>query len=165
MGLSYDCWQYFHQLSDLADFARAVPELSIICNHIGGVVRDGPYSSRSDEVMSVWRRGITELAARPNVVIKLGGIGMPRTGFDWHLRKEPIGSEELATSMAPLMGYVIDQFGPDRCMFESNFPVDKVSYSYNVLYNAFKLLSREYSPSERAEMFHDNAVRVYKIAV
>jgi L-fuconolactonase len=165
MGLSYDCWQYFHQLSDLADFARAVPDLQIICNHIGGVVRDGPYASRADEVMSIWRKNITTLAACPNVVIKLGGIGMPRTGFDWHLRKEPIGSEELAASMAPLMRYVIDQFGPSRCMFESNFPVDKVSYSYNVLYNAFKRLSREYSPVERAAMFHDNAVRVYKVAV
>jgi predicted TIM-barrel fold metal-dependent hydrolase len=163
--LSYDCWQYFHQLSDLADLARAVPELQIIVNHIGGVVRDGPYASRADEVMSVWRKGITALAARPNVVVKLGGIGMPRTGFDWHLRKEPIGSEELAASMLPLMGYVIDQFGPDRCMFESNFPVDKVSYSYNVLYNAFKRLSREYSPTERAAMFHDNAVRVYHVSV
>jgi predicted TIM-barrel fold metal-dependent hydrolase len=164
MGLSYDCWQYFHQLSDLADFARAVPDLQIICNHIGGVVRDGPYASRADEVISVWQKNITTLAACPNVAIKLGGIGMPRTGFDWHLRKEPIGSEELAASMAPLMDYVIDQFGPSRCMFESNFPVDKVSYSYNVLYNAFKRLSREYSPVERAAMFHDNAVRIYKIA-
>jgi predicted TIM-barrel fold metal-dependent hydrolase len=163
MGLSYDCWQYFHQLSDLADFARALPDLTIVCNHIGGVVRDGPYASRADEVMSVWRKNITTLAACPNVVIKLGGIGMPRTGFDWHLRKEPIGSEELAAAMAPLMGYVIDQFGPERCMFESNFPVDKVSYSYNVLYNAFKILSREYSRTERAAMFHDNAVRVYRI--
>jgi len=88
---------------------------------------------------------------------------MPRTGFDWHTRNEPIGSEELAKDMAPLMNYCIEQFGPQRCMFESNFPVDKVSYSYNVMYNAFKRLSKGYSASERAAMFHDTAAKVYRI--
>ena len=90
---------------------------------------------------------------------------MPRIGFDWHARSKPIGSEELAASMAPLMTYCIEQFGPDRCMFESNFPVDKVSFSYNVLYNAFKRLSKGYSAAERAAMFHDTAARVYRIDV
>ena len=97
--------------------------------------------------------------------IKLGGIGMPRTGFDWHTRNEPIGSEELAESKAPFMNYCIEQFGPDRSMFESNFPVDKVSYSYNIMYNAFKRLSKDYSASERAAMFHDNATRVYRVNI
>ena len=97
------------------------------------------------------------------MTIKLGGIGMPRTGFDWHDRSAPIGSEELADSMAPFMTYCIDQFGPDRCMFESNFPVDKVSYSYHVMYNAFKRLCKGYSTAERASMLHDTAVRVYRI--
>jgi predicted TIM-barrel fold metal-dependent hydrolase len=105
------------------------------------------------------------VAECPNVTIKLGGIGMPRTGFDWHTRQKPIGSEELAASMAPLITYCIEQFGPNRCMFESNFPVDKVSYSYNVLYNAFKRVSRGYSAAERAAMFHDTATRVYRIDV
>jgi L-fuconolactonase len=98
-------------------------------------------------------------------VMKLGGIGMPRTGFDWHTRQKPIGSEELAEAMAPWMTYGIEQFGPNRCMFESNFPVDKVSYSYNVLYNAFKRLSKGYSAAERAALFHDTAARVYRIDV
>jgi predicted TIM-barrel fold metal-dependent hydrolase len=105
------------------------------------------------------------VATCPNVNIKLGGIGMPRTGFDWHARSNPIGSEELAESMAPFMTYCIEQFGPDRCMFESNFPVDKVSYSYNVMYNAFKRLSQSYSSTERAAMFHGNAARIYRIEV
>ena len=96
---------------------------------------------------------------------KGGGIGMPRTGFDWHTRAKPIGSAELAAALAPLMQYCIEQFGPRRCMFESNFPVDKVSYSYNVLYNAFKRLSHAYSPAERAALFHDTAARVYRLAV
>ena len=90
---------------------------------------------------------------------------MPRTGFDWHERNRPIGSEELANSMAPLMNYCIEHFGPERSMFESNFPVDKVSYSYNVMYNAFKRMSKDYSASERAAMFHDTAARVYRVAV
>jgi predicted TIM-barrel fold metal-dependent hydrolase len=163
MGLSLEGWMYFPQLSELADFARSVPDLPIILNHIGGLLRDGPYANRDDEVLPAWRSGIAAVAECPNVTIKLGGIGMPRTGFDWHARDEPIGSEELADSMAPFMTYCIDQFGPDRCMFESNFPVDKVSYSYNVMYNAFKRLSKGYSSAERASMFHDTAVRMYRI--
>jgi predicted TIM-barrel fold metal-dependent hydrolase len=116
-------------------------------------------------VLATWRRGIAAVAACPNAYVKLGGIGMPRTGFDWHARSTPIGSEELAGAMAPFMTYCIEQFGPNRCMFESNFPVDKVSYSYNVMYNAFKRLTKGYTASERAAMFHDTATRVYRIAV
>ena len=157
MGLSLEGWMFFHQLPELADFARAVPDLTIILNHIGGVLRDGPYANRGDEVLNVWRSGIAAVAECPNIHVKLGGIGMPRTGFDWHLRDQPIGSEELAESMAPFMNYCIEHFGPNRSMFESNFPVDKVSYSYNVMYNAFKRLSSGYSATERADMFHDTA--------
>jgi predicted TIM-barrel fold metal-dependent hydrolase len=165
MGFSFDAWLFFPQLPELVEFARAVPELPIILNHIGGLLRDGPYANRDDEVMPMWRDGIAAAAGCPNVVVKLGGIGMPRTGYDWCRRTIPIGSEELAETMSPLMSYCIEQFGPDRCMFESNFPVDKVSYSYNVLYNAFKRLSKGYSASERAAMFHDTAVRIYKVPV
>ena len=163
MGLSLEGWLYFHQLPELADFARAVPDLTIVLNHLGGLMRTGPYAGRDDEVMAVWRRGIEAVAQCPNMNIKLGGMGMPRFGFDWHTRDKPVGSEELAGAMDPYMTYCIEKFGPQRCMFESNFPVDKVSFSYNVMYNAFKRLSREYSPSERAAMLHDNAVRVYRI--
>ncbi len=156
---------YFPQLPELADLAKAIPDLTIILNHIGGLLRVGPYGNRDDEVLATWRRGIAAVAACPNVHVKLGGIGMPRTGFDWHTRSTPIGSEELAASMAPFMTYCIEQFGPTRCMFESNFPVDKVSYSYNVMYNAFKRLSKGYSAAERAAMFHDTTARVYRIDV
>ena len=163
MGMSLEGWMYFHQMPDLADFAKAVPNLTIILNHIGGLMRIGPYSGRDDEVLAQWRRGIDAVAECPNVNMKLGGMGMPANGFDWHTRDTPIGSEELAESMAPFMNYCIEKFGPSRCMFESNFPVDKVSYSYNVMYNAFKRLSKGYSASEHADMFHDTAVRVYRI--
>ena len=165
MGFSFEAWLYFPQLPELVDFAKALPDLPIILNHIGGLLRYGPYANRDDEVLATWRQGIAAVAACPNVYVKLGGIGMPRTGFDWHTRATPIGSEELAESMAPFMTYCIEQFGPDRSMFESNFPVDKVSYSYHVLYNAFKRLSQGYSAAERAALFHDTAARVYRIAV
>lgn len=165
MGLTLDNSLYFTQLHELADFARALPGLTIVLNHIGGLLRIGPYANRDDDVLAEWRKGIAAVAQCPNIVIKLGGVGQLRYGFDWHERQTPIGSEELAGYLAPLMHDCIEQFGPDRCMFESNFPVDKVSYSYVVLYNAFKRLSRDYSASERAAMFHDTAARVYRIDV
>ena len=162
-GLVYENTVYFPQLGEVAEFANAVPDLIIVSNHIGGLMRVGPYGNRDDEVLPAWREGIATLAKCPNVVMKLGGVGQPRYGFDWHTREKPIGSEELAEALSPLMTYCIDQFGPERCMFESNFPPDKVSYSYNVMYNAFKRMTSSYSATERAAMFHDNAVRVYSI--
>jgi len=125
MGLSLDIGVCFPQLPELAAFARALPDLTIVLNHLGGLTRIGPYANRDDEVLATWRSGIATLAPCLNVNLKLGGIGMPRLGFDWHTREKPIGSEELATSMAPLISYSIEQLGPDRCMFESNFPVDR----------------------------------------
>ena len=164
-GLSLDTMLSFPQLPELADFARAVPDLNIILNHIGGVSRVGIYGNRDEQVAAAWRQGIAEVAVCPNVTVKLGGMGMPRLGSGWYAREVPIGSEELTESMSPWITYCIDQFGPDRCMFESNFPPDKVSYSYNVMYNAFKRLFQGYSASQRAAMLHDTAVRVYRISV
>ncbi|MCI0901633.1 MAG: amidohydrolase family protein [Chloroflexi bacterium] len=162
-GLVLDLMQSFPQLPEIADFARAVPDLPVIVNHIGGVSRVGIYANKDDEIIPHWREGIAAVAACPNVTMKLGGMGMPRFGYGWHSRGVPIGSEELAEAMAPWMNHCIEQFGPDRCMFESNFPPDKVSFSYNVMYNAFKILSKDYSDTERAAMFHDTAARVYGI--
>jgi predicted TIM-barrel fold metal-dependent hydrolase len=162
-GLSYDVTVYFPQLPELADFARALPDLTIILNHIGGLYRVGPYGNRDNEVIPAWQSGIDAVAQCPNIYLKLGGVGQPRYGFDWYTWDKPIGSEELAQHLSPLMNYCIEQCGPDRCMFESNFPPDKVSYSYNVLFNAFKRLSQEYSATERAALFHDTAVRAYRI--
>ncbi len=163
--LSFDAWLFAHQMPDLARFARALPDLPIILNHIGGLNRVGPYAGREEEVMAQWRANIIDLASCPNVNVKLGGLGMPRNGFDWHQREKPIGSEELAEDMAPLFNFCIEQFGSDRCMFESNFPVDKVSFSYNILWNAFKRLSAGYTAEQRADLFHDTAARVYRIDV
>ncbi len=167
MGLTLDNSLYHPQLDELADLARTVPELTIVLNHIGGLVRVGPYAGdggRDAEVLADWRRGIANVATCPNVVLKLGGVGQKRFGYDWLARARPIGSEELANTLGPLMHYCIEKFGPERCMFESNFPVDKVSYSYTVVFNAFKRLSKGYSASERAALFHDTAARVYRVA-
>ncbi len=164
MGLTFDAWMFFHQLPELVDFARALPDLQIVINHIGGLLRIGPYAGRVDEVMATWRANIAAVAQCPNVYMKLGGIGMPRTGFDWHLRTVPIGSEELAAEMTPLFGYCIEQFGPQRCMFQSNFPVDKVATRTTCSTTRFKRMSAGYSPSERAAMFHDTATGFYRIA-
>ena len=164
MGMTFEGWMYHHQLPELAELARAVPSLTIILNHIGGLLRVGPYAENGKDTISVWKEGIATVAECPNVVVKLGGMGMPIMGFDWHLREKPVGSPELADDMSPFLNYCIEQFGPDRCMFESNFPVDKVSFSYHVMYNAFKRLSSDYSFQERAEMFHKNAVRIYRVS-
>ena len=164
LGLSLDTGVCFPQLPELAAFAKAVPDLTIVLNHLGGLTRVGPYANRDDEVLPAWRSGIAAVAQCPSIHLKLGGIGMPRLGFDWHNRPQPIGSEELARSMAPLMSYCIEQLGASRCMFESNFPVDKVSFSHHVLFNAFKRFSKGYSAAERAALFHDTAARAYRIS-
>ena len=164
-GLSLEGWLYFPQLPELADFAKAVPDLTIILNHIGGLLRVGPYANRDNEVLATWRSGIAAVAKCPNVVMKLGGIGMPRTGFDWHIRSKPIGSEELAASMAPLLTYCIEQFGPNRCMFESNFPVDKGSYAYAPFWNACKILARGASATEKTDLFSGTASRFYRLDI
>jgi predicted TIM-barrel fold metal-dependent hydrolase len=162
-GLSFDAWQYFTQLMELAGLARAFPDTPIIVNHTGGILGIGPYAGRHDEVFQEWKRGITELASCPNVMMKLGGLGMPRCGFGWHEQVKPPGSAELAAAMAPYYLFCIEVFGVERCMFESNFPVDRVSYSYTVLWNAFKRLCEGCSPKERSALFHGTAVKAYRL--
>jgi predicted TIM-barrel fold metal-dependent hydrolase len=164
MGHSLDAQVCFTQLSELAELARAIPDLTIVLNHLAGLWREGYFAGRDDEVLPAWKKGMAEVAACPNVYVKLGGIGMPRMGFDWFTRDRPIGSEELAREMASVITPCIEAFGPERCMFESNFPVDKVSFSHAILYNAFKRFSTGYSPTERAAMFHDTAVKAYRIS-
>ncbi len=163
MGLCLETSMYFPQLPELAEFAKTLPDLNIVLNHLGGLMRTGPYANRDEEVGAAWRSGIDQVAECPNIIMKLGGVGMPRVGFDWHARTKPVGSEELAESIAPFVNYSIEKFGPDRCMFESNFPVDKVSFSYHVLYNAFKRVSQGYTASERGDLLHDTAARVYRL--
>jgi L-fuconolactonase len=163
-GLSFEAWLYYPQLSELASLARAFPEVPIILNHIGGVLGIGPYSGKRDAVFQDWRRGIVEVASCHNVVVKLGGLGMPRSGFGWETRTTPPNSADLAEATAPYYLTCIEKFGPSRCMFESNFPVDKESYSYSVVWNSFKRMTQSFPTTERAALFHDTAVRVYRLA-
>jgi len=163
MGLIFEGLVYHPQLFDMAKFARELPDLPIVLNHIGGLIRIGGYANSDSEVFPAWKEGIAAVAECPNVVIKLGGMGMPIVGFDWHERDKPIGSQELADNMSPYIEHCINEFGTQRCMFESNFPVDKVSYSYNIMYNAFKLLTKGFDSNDRNAMLHDNAVKLYQI--
>jgi len=163
-GLSFEAWLYHPQLPELASLARAVPDVPMILNHVGGLLGVGSYAGRRDEVFQVWKRGIAEVATCPNVVVKLGGLGMLRCGFDWHMRAAPPTSTELVEATAPYYLFCIERFGPNRCMFESNFPVDKVSFSYGVLWNSFKRMTENFSAGERAALFHDTAARVYRLA-
>ncbi len=162
-GLSFDACVYHPQLMELVDMARAFPDLPIIVNHVGDPLGVGPYAGKRAEVFQEWKPGIAALATCPNVVMKLGALGMPNRGFGWYQQTKPPGSAELVEAMAPYYLWCIEQFGANRCMFESNFPVDKVSYSYTVLWNAFKLISKDFSAADRAALLHDTAVRAYRL--
>lgn len=141
--------------------ARAVPELTIIVDHCGGPIGLEPY--RREEVFAPWRAAITALATCPNVMMKLGGLAMDVGGHDFHQQPLPPSSEALAQAWRPTIETCIEAFGAQRCMFESNFPVDKGMCSYPVLWNAFKRLAGAASANERAALFHDTAARVYRL--
>jgi len=162
-GLSYEAWLYHHQLPDLLDLARSFPDTTIILNHIGGPLGVGAFATLREAVFSYWKHYIGRLAECPNVVVKLGGLGMPICGFDWHTRPAPPSSGELAETMRPYILWCLETFGTERCMFESNFPVDKESCSYVTIWNAFKRIAEGFSADEKARLFHDNAVRTYRL--
>jgi L-fuconolactonase len=162
-GLSFDAMLYHCQLQQLAAAAQAVPGLSIVLDHFGCIIGVGPYAGRERETFNAWRQDIQLLAQSPNVSVKLGGMGMVICGARFHERALPPSSEELARAWRPYVETCIEAFGVDRCMFESNFPVDKAMYSYPVLWNAFKRLTSGASASEKASLLHANAARIYKL--
>nr|WP_314447317.1 amidohydrolase family protein [uncultured Sphingomonas sp.] len=163
-GLSYDAMLYHGQIDELVDCARAFPNLPIVLDHYGCLLGVGPYEGRRDELMVEWRRSLTRLAAFPNVTIKLGGLGMIVCGARWHLDDQPPSSSMLAGDWRPMFDTAVDIFGPDRCMLESNFPVDKAMWSYRTLWNTFKRLTISFSPSERDNLFRGTASRFYRLA-
>src|SRR2546426_721455 len=152
-----------HQIPDVTSLARAFPGTTIILNHFGGPLGIGPYAGRAKDIFAEWRKSISELATCPNVVAKLGGINMEINGFGWHERPRPPESRELAEATRHYYEFTIERFGVDRCMFESNFPVDKASCSYTVLWDSFKRLTSGFSAAERTKLFHDTAARVYRL--
>jgi len=158
--LTYDVWLYHQQLSELAETLDAVPELTFVLDHLGGPVPDGATPASRSAIFDDWRDGLAEVARRPNVVLKVGGVGMPVYGFGFQDVERP-GFAALADAWRPYVDVAMETFGPDRCMFESNFPIDKQSFGYDSLWNAFKLLTADYSPDERAALFSGTATRVY----
>ena len=163
-GLTFEAWCYHRQIPEVTALARAFPATTIVLNHFGGPLGVGAYAGKADEVFADWRTSMAELATCPNVVVKLGGINMEMNGFGWHERPTPPGSQALMEATRRYYEITIERFGVERCMFESNFPVDKASCSYTVLWNSFKRLTATYSAAEKAALFHDTAARVYRLA-
>ena len=160
-GLTFDAWLYHMQIPEITDLARAHPEVAIVLDHLGTPLDSGPYKGKRSEVFPLWKKNISELASCSNVNVKLGGMYMPMTGFDGSLQ---LGSQELAAATRDYFLHTIDCFGPRRCMFESNFPVDRISCSYAVLWNSFKRIVADFTPEEKRALFHDTAARVYRLS-
>jgi predicted TIM-barrel fold metal-dependent hydrolase len=163
LGLSFDAWLYHPQIPDLTALARAFPGQPIVLDHVGGPLGLGWYEDKRSEIFAEWRRDIRELSSCPNVCVKLGGLAMRICGFGFHKRERPPSSEDLAAAWRPYIETCIEAFGAARCMFESNFPVDKLSAPYGVLWNGFKRLAQGASADEKAALFRETAKRFYRI--
>jgi len=165
LGLSLDAWVFHPQLADAIDLARAFPAATIIVGHCGGPLGYGPYAGKRDEVFASWKAGITELATCPNVVMKLGGMMMRLAACDYGAREAPPSSAELADLWRPYIEFCIERFGAARCMFESNFPVEKMGIGYAALWNAFKRIAAGASADDKHALFSGTARRAYRIAI
>jgi pimeloyl-ACP methyl ester carboxylesterase/predicted TIM-barrel fold metal-dependent hydrolase len=163
LSLSFDAWLFHPQIPELTDLARAFPDTAIVLNHVGGPLGIGRYAGRRDEVFAAWRAAIRDLAGCPNVAVKVGGMGMRINGFGFEQAPEPPSSEALAGAWRPYVETCLEAFGPSRCMFESNFPVDKGSYPYAAYWNACKRLTSSASAGEKADLFRDTAARFYRL--
>ena len=163
VGLSFDAWNYHPQIIELAELARAFPDTTVVSNHLASVIGIGPYRQRREEIFDSWKQRISALSACPNVIMKLGGMAQPVNGYDWERRERPPTSDEFAETYRRYYLHAIESFGPDRCMFESNFPVDRISVSYHVLWNAFKKIVAAFSADEKEAMFRGTAIRVYRL--
>jgi predicted TIM-barrel fold metal-dependent hydrolase len=165
MGLSFDAWLYHTQIPELTDLSRAFPQAPIVLNHVGGPLGVGPYRGKRDLAFREWRAAMKDLAGCPNVHMKLGGLAMAIIGYDFHKEKTPPSSKRLETEWRPFMETSIQLFDARRCMFESNFPVDKAMVSYPVLWNGFKRIASGASATEKAALFHDTAASFYRLQI
>lgn len=161
-GLSLDCWLYHTQLDEVAQLADAHPELTIILNHVGSPILGGPYRGKTDQVFHEWKAAIRRVSERENVFVKLGALPIRMPDYDGD-RTLPPGSEEVAAAWRPWMQNCIEAFGPERSMYESNFPVQKRWCSYQVCWNAFKRISAGASPAEKVVLFSGAAMRAYRM--
>ena len=162
-GLTYDTWHYHHQNADFAALAQAVPGTTMVLDHFGTPLGVGRYAGRREEIFSAWKDDVVAIAENGNVVAKLGGLAMPDNGFGWHLAERPPTSDDLVAAQGRYHHHALACFGPDRCMFESNFPVDRWSLSYAVLYNAFKKMVAERPDAEQDALFAGTARRIYRL--
>lgn len=163
LGLTYDTWHYHHQNLDFIDLARDVPECTMILDHFGTPLGVGRYRGYRDEIYQEWKAEMRELSKCENVYAKLGGLAMPDNGFDWNKAERPPTSDEFIALQEKYYLHMIDCFGPERCMFESNFPVDRLSINYHVLFNAYKKMAARYSQNEQHALFYGTAEHVYKL--
>jgi predicted TIM-barrel fold metal-dependent hydrolase len=161
--LSFEAWQYHPQMAMVTELASTFPDTKIVLDHFGGPLGIGPYEGKRAEILALWKKDLRELARCPNVVAKLGGINMPINGFGWHKLAVPPSSDELAAATRDYYLHAIECFGPQRCMFESNFPVDRASCSYAVLWNSFKKIAAGFSAEEKSWMFHRTAAETYRL--
>ncbi|MGB3734759.1 MAG: amidohydrolase family protein [Ilumatobacter sp.] len=162
--LTYDTWHYHYQNQEFLQLARAVPDTTMVLDHFGSPVAIGSDAGRLDDIFEIWRDDIAAIASCPNTVAKLGGLAMPDNGFGFHEAECPPTSDEFLDVQRRWYEHAIDCFGPERCMFESNFPVDRFSLSYGVYWNAMKKLASQYTDDEQAAMFAGTARRVYSLA-
>lgn len=162
-GYTYDTWHYHHQNLDFRDLAAAVPNTTMILDHFGTPLGVGPYEGKREEIYAKWLDDIAAIAECPNVVAKLGGLAMPDNGFGWNKGEVPPSSDEFVEAQARYYHHTLKCFGADRCMFESNFPVDRLSISYHVLWNGLKKIAAGYSESDQTALFSGTASRVYKL--
>jgi len=162
-GLTYDTWHYHHQNAAFRDMAAAVPETTLILDHFGTPLGVGRFAGQREEIFARWKDDIAAIAECPNVRAKLGGMAMPDNGFGWERRDRPPTSDEFVEAQSRYYHHAIACFGADRCMFESNFPVDRLSISYHVLWNAFKKMAAQYSPTEQEALFVGTATKTYRL--
>jgi len=162
-GLTYESWHYHHQIKSFIELARSAADTIIIQDHFGTPLGVGPYAGKRNEIFREWKKDIAELAKCENVYAKLGGMAMPDNGFGWHQQAVPPTSDEFVESQKKYYLHTIECFGPHRCMFESNYPVERLSISYHVLWNGFKKIAADFSEEEKDMMFSGTATRVYKL--
>ena len=163
LSLTFDAWHYHHQINDLSIFAKKYPELTIIHDHFGGPLGVGPYEGKKEEIFKKWKDDISLLSESKNVYAKLGGLAMPVNGWNFHKQNKPASSDQILDMHHEYYLHTINCFGVERCMFESNFPVDRRSVSYHVIWNAFKKMVLGYSNEDKKKLFFKNAKDVYGV--
>jgi predicted TIM-barrel fold metal-dependent hydrolase len=163
LKLTFDAWHYHHQINDLSIFAKKYPELTIIHDHFGGPLGVGPYEGKKEEIFKKWKDDISLLSESKNVYAKLGGLAMPVNGWNFHKQNKPASSDQIVDMHHEYYLHTINCFGVERCMFESNFPVDRRSVSYHVIWNAFKKMVLGYSDEDKNKLFFKNAKDVYGV--